>query len=226
MYNYNIIPNCQLQPFTYTCVLAGESPDLEQVEGEATSPSLNEVKSLEKMFDNLLDLTSEYLHKKEIEIHKIRRSLYVRHMSDTQTDSDYVAGHRQEIKETETVYDVFEILSANKCWDFLNPGLLNRIIEDHCCESQQIQDCRKEYMEKLQDFQKKTKVKRFAMVCHVPAYKFYEVVHKTQMDRKMDWDNATLEDMENWKQVMQGHTFFHNHMHAQVPRRKITRIPP
>ena len=176
------------------------------------------------MFDSLLDETSDYLHTKKIEIHKIRRSLYARHMSDNQIDSDYVAGHRQEIKETETVYDVFDILSANKCWDFLNPGLLNRIIEDHCCESEGIQCRKKEYLEKLQDFQKTTKVKRFATVCHVPNYKFYEVVHKTQMDRNVDWDDATLEDVENWKQEKQGYTFFHNHMCAQVPRKKINAL--
>ena len=180
-------------------------PDLSQVEGEATSRLLNEVESLEKEFNNLLDEASEYLEKKKVPIPKLRRSLFVRRASDTQTDNDLVAGLRHEIREADTVDDLFDILSTEKCWDFLNPGLLKRIINDHCSESQDIQDQKREYLEKLQQFRKATLARQFAKVCKVstPSPKFSEVV----FGMGKDWDSATLEDVKNLKQKLQGQGF-------------------
>ena len=123
------------------------------------------MKHLEKKFVGLLNAASDDLKKRKVPIPKIRRSLFVRRASDTQTDSDLVASLRREIGEADTVDNIFDILSAGKCWDFLNPGLLKRIIDDHCNESVDIRKLK--YLEKLQHFRKATKAREFAKVCNV-----------------------------------------------------------
>jgi len=103
------------------------------------------------------------------------------------------------------VDDLFEILSAGKCWDILNPGLLKRIIKGHCTESVDIQHQKEEYLEQLQQFRKKTKTWQFAKVCSVSTLspKFSEIV----FEMGIDWDNATLEDVENLKQKIRGQEY-------------------
>ena len=176
-----------------------------QVEGEAITQLRKKVKHMEKMFEDLLNAASDDLEERKVPIRKIRRSLYIRRASDTQTDIDLVAGHRHDIRQANTVDDLFEVLSAGKCWDFLNIGLLKRIIDDHCSESLGIQDQKREYLEKLQQFRKTTKARQFAKVCNVstPSPKFTEVV----FEMGKDWNNATLEDIENLNQKFQGQGF-------------------
>ena len=139
--------------------------------------------------------------KRKVPITKIRQSLFVRRASDTQTDCDLVAGHRHEIQEADVVDDLFDVLSAGKCWNFLNPGLLKRLIDDHCSESQGIQCQKKEYLKDLQQFRKTTTARQFAKVCKVStsSSKFSEVI----FEMGKDWDSATLEDLENLNQKLQ-----------------------
>ena len=187
------------------------------MEGDG-SQLLNEVESLEKEFNNLLDAASECLKEREVPIPKLRQSLFVRCASDTQTDFDLVAGFQHEIKEAKTMDDLFDILSTRKCWDFLNPGLLKRIIDDHCYEpqdiqcpeSQDIQYLKSKYLKKLQHFRKTTLARQFAKVCKVstPGPKFSEVL----FEMGKDWDNATLEDVENLKQTIHGQGYLNDHM--------------
>ena len=129
-------------------------PDLVQVEGENTSHLRQRVKDTEIDFEDLLSATTDDLEKRKVPIRKIRQSLFVRRASDTQTDSDLAADLQHEIRKADTVDDLFLILSAGKCWDFLNPGLLFRIVDDHCLESVDIQHQKKEYLKKLQHFRK------------------------------------------------------------------------
>ena len=175
----------------------------------AHSQLQKKVRELEREFENLLHAASDDLEERKVPVVKIRRSLFVHRASDTQTDTDLVAGHRHEIREADTVADLFDILSAGKCWDFLNPGLLMRIIDDHS-ESQGIQDQRREYLKELQQFQKATTVRQFAKVCNVSTLsrKFSEVV----FEMGKDWDNATLEDVENVKQEIRGEGYLSGHM--------------
>ena len=88
--------------------------DVGDVAREAISQLRQEVKHLEMNFEYLLQATSAYLEKKT-PIQTITRSLYVHRASDTETDIDLVAGHRHEIREADTVGDLFDILSAGKC---------------------------------------------------------------------------------------------------------------
>jgi len=179
-----------------------------EVERDAISQLREEVKYLETKFEDLLNATSDYLEKKKTPIQAIRKLLYIRRASDTETDVDLVAGYRSEIREADTVDDLFEILSAGKCWDFLNPGLLKRIINRHCTESLGIQHQKRKYLEKLQQFRKATTVRQFAKVCKMstPSPGFSEVV----FEMGKDWDNATLEDVENLKQELQGQGFLND----------------
>ena len=183
-------------------------PDPGQAEGEDTTQLRQKVKHLEKKFEDLLNAAGDDLKKRKVSIPKIRRSLFVRRASDM-TDIDLVAGHRHEIREADMVDDLFDILSAGKCWDFLNPGLLKRIIDDHCSESQGIQHQKNAYMEELQQFRKATKAREFAKIFPVPTQspKFSEVVF--EMDE--DWD-GTLEDVEKLKQEVRGQEFLRDHM--------------
>ena len=173
-------------------------PDVGEV--EPISQIRQELKHLETEFEELLTVTSKYLEK--ISTQAIRKSLYVRRPSDPETDVDLVAGHQHEIREADTVDDLFEILSAGKCWDCLNPWLLKRIVDDHCNESVEIQCQKAEYLDVLQQFRKRTKARQFAKVCRVSTLnpKFSEVV----FEMGIDWDNATLEDVENLKQKIHG----------------------
>ena len=173
-------------------------PDVGEV--EPISQIRQELKHLETEFEELLKITSKYLEK--IPTQAIRKSLYVRRPSDPETDVDLVAGHQHEIREADTVDDLFEILSAGKCWDCLNPGLLKRIVDDHCNESVEIQCQKAEYLDVLQQFRKRTKARQFAKVCRVSTLnpKFSEVV----FEMGIDWDNATLEDVESLKQKIHG----------------------
>ena len=183
--------------------------DVGDVAREAISQLRQEVKHLEMNFEDLLQATSAYLEKKT-PIQTIRRSLYVRRASDTETDIDLVAGHRHEIREADTVGDLFDVLSAGKCWDFMNPGLLKRIIDGHCTESLDIQHQKEEYVEQLQQFRKRTNARQFAKVCNVstPSPKFSEIV----FEMGIDWDNATLEDVENLKQEIRGQGYLSDHI--------------
>ena len=106
--------------------------------------------------------------------------------------------------------DLFVVLSGGKCWDFLNPGLLKRIIDDHCSESQSVQHQKNEYLEELQQFRKATTARQFAKVCNVSTLspKFSEVV----FEMGKDWNNATLEDVENLKQKINGEEYLKDHM--------------
>ena len=179
-------------------------PGLGQAEGEDITQLRQKVKRLEKKFEDLLNVAGDDLKKRKVSIPKIRRSLFVRCASDM-TDIDLVA----EIGEADMVDDLFDILSAGKCWDFLNPGLLKRIIDDHCSESQDIQHQKNEYTEELQQFRKATKAREFAKIFPVPTQspKLSEVVF--EMDE--DWD-GTLEDVEKLKQEMHGQEFLRDHM--------------
>ena len=180
-----------------------------EVEREAISQLRKEVKHLETKFEDLLKATSDYLEKKT-PIQTIRRSLYIRRASDTETDIDLVAGHRHEIREADTVDDLFESLSAGKCWDFMNPGLLKRITDDHCTESVDIQHQKDKYLEQLQQFRKRTNARQFAKVCNVStlSHKFSEVI----FEMGIDWDSATLEDVENLKQEIRGQGCLGDHI--------------
>ena len=143
-------------------------PDPGQVEGEEDTSQLRQtVKHLEKGFEGLLNAASDDLEERKVPVRRISQSLFVRRPSDHETDIDLVAGHRHEIREAETVDDLFVVLSIGKCWDFLNPGLLKRIIDDHCSESQGIQHQKREYLEKLQQFRKATLARQFAKICKV-----------------------------------------------------------
>ena len=183
-------------------------PDLVQVEGENTSHLRQRVKDMEIDFEDLLSATTDDLEKRKVPIiRKIRQSLFVHRASDTQTDSDLVVGLQHEIQKADTVDDLFLILSAGKCWDFLNPGLLFRIVDDHCLESVDIQHQKKEYLKKLQHFRKTTTSQQFAKVCKVSTLSpmFAKVVFEMG-------DNATLEDVENLKQAIRGQDYLCNHV--------------
>ena len=183
-------------------------PDLGQAEGEDITQLRQKVKHLEKKFEGLLNAASDDLEERKVPVRRISRSLFVRRASDQETDIDLVAGHRQEIREADTVDDLFAVLSVGKCWDFLNTGLLKRIIDDHCSESLRIQHQRSEYLEELQQFRKATTARQFAKVCNVstPSPKFSEVI----FEMGKDWDNATLEDVENLNQTLQGQGFLND----------------
>ena len=178
---------------------------LHQVQREVdTSQLRQQVKQMESKFEDLLNAASDDLERRKVPTRKISRSLFVRRASDTQTHIDRVAGHLHEIREADTVDHLFSVLSAGKCWDFLNPGLLNRIIDNHCTESV---DAKKfEYLEKLRQFRIATKARDFAKVCNASILhpKHSEVV----FEMGKTWDNATLEDVDNFKQKLQGQEFF------------------
>ena len=175
-------------------VLDITEPDVGEVESEAISQLRQEVKHLEMKFENLLNATSDYLKKKKIPIPAIRISLHVRHPSELETDIDLVADHQCVIREADTVDNLFDNLSAKRCWDFMNPGLLKNIIHYHCAESVDIQHQKEEYLEQLQQFRKRTEARQFAKICCVSTLspKFSQVLFKMGKD----WDSASLEDVE------------------------------
>ena len=162
------------------------------------------------MFEGIINAASDDLEERKVPVCRISRSLFVHHASDCETDINLVAGHQHEIREADTVDDLFVVLSAGKCWDFLNPGLLKRIIDDHCSELLGIQHQKNEYLEKLQQFWKATRARQFAKICKVSTLssKFSEVV----FEMGKDWDNATLEDVENLKQKIRGEGYLSDHM--------------
>ena len=174
---------------------------------EAPSQLQQQVTHLENKFEDLLNAACDDLEKRKVSIHKITRSLLVRRASET--NLDLVTGHRHEIKEANTVDNLFKILSDEKCWDFLNPGLLKRIIDRHCKESQVIQHQKREYLKELNQFRRETTARQFAKVCNVSTLspKFSEVIF--EMDE--DW-NGTLEDVEKLKQEVRGQEFLSHHI--------------
>ena len=183
--------------------------DVGQVEGEEDTSQLQQrVKNLEMKFKNLLDAASDDLNKRKIPVPKIRQSLFFHQASDTRRGYDLVAGHQHEIREAGVVDGLFDILSHGKCWDFLNPGLLKRIIDDHCSESQIIQHHKNEYYENLRQFRKATTARQFAKVYNMSTKspKFSEVV----FEMGKDWDNATLKDVENLNQKLHGQGFLND----------------
>lgn len=176
-------------------------PDLGQVEGEGTSKLRENVKILEKEFEDLAIATCVHLKKRQVPIHTVRESLG--RMSDTSGSIDDSQQH--EIQEANTVEGLFEVLSAKQCWDFLHPGLLKRIIDDFFSESSDIQHQKREYLEKLQAFRKTTTLQQFAKVCHMSSLhsKFPDVIFQ----EGQDWDNVTLESLN---QSLQGQEFLNN----------------
>ena len=182
-----------------------DAPEVFQVD---TSQLQQKVRKMEMKFEDLLNAACNDLEERKVPISKIRRSLFVPRATDTQTDSDCVAGHKHEIQKANTMDDLFVVLSAGKCWDFLNPGLLKRIVDDHCTELVDVQ--KSKYLEELQQFRKATKAREFAKVCNVSTLspKFSEVV----FEMGVDWDNATLEDVENLKQKIHGERYLNDHM--------------
>lgn len=107
-----------------------------------------------------------------------------------------------------TVEDLFETLSSEKCWSYLNTKLLERIITNHCSES--VDAHKVEYLEKLQHFRKTTTARLFAKVNQESNLlaNFYEVV----FEMEKDWDNATLEDVESLNREFQEQGFLRDHM--------------
>lgn len=184
-------------------------PDGDQIEGEEDTSQLKQkVKHLERKFEDLLNAASDDLEKRGVSVRKIRRSLRVRRATDV-TDIEDVAGHQEKIQNANTVDDLFDVLSLAECWSFLNTGLLERIIDDHCMKSQGIQHQKKEYLKKLQTFRKETRAKQFAKVCNASNQNlnFSEVVFKM----KEGW-NGTLEDVENVRRKVLGQEFLHGHV--------------
>ena len=185
-----------------------DDPKVHEV-GEDNSELQQKVEDVEKKFEDLLNAACGDLEKRKVPIRQIRESLYVCRATDTQTDTNHDTGHQCKIQEANTVEHLFEVLSSAEYWSFLNPGLLMRIIDDHCSESQGIQHRKREYLEKLQEFRKAITARQFANVCNVSTLspKSFEVIF--EMDS--GWD-GTLEDVENLKQTVCEQEFLHGHM--------------
>lgn len=168
-------------------------PDLGQLEVEATFQLRQNVKIMEKKFEDLVIAAYRHLEKRQVPVHKIRQS--PGHVSNLRRIS-----HQQEIQEAGTVADLFEVLTIRRCWlDFLNPRLLKTIIECHFSESSDIQYRKREYLEELQVFRKATTARQFAKGCNVSILhpKFSEAIIQLG-------DNATLEDLENFEPKASG----------------------
>ena len=166
---------------------------LNQEEDDVTEKKKKELVHLDETFLGLLDASRDDLNKNRITPKRIRRKLFVRRASDTKTNSSLVASLHHKIKEVETVDEIFELFSAEQCWSALNSGLLERIINDHCSESVEVQKRKKDFLKEQQAFRRNTKLRQFAKISNdiTVGSAFSEIV----FEMEDGWD-GTLEDAE------------------------------
>ena len=168
-----------------------------------------ELVHLDETFLGLLDASRDDLNKNRITPKRIRQKLFVRRVSDTKTNSSLVASLRHKIKEVETVDEMFEIFSTEQCWSALNSGVLERIINDHCSESIEVQRLKKDFLKEQQAFRRNTKLRQFAKISNdvTVGSAFSEIV----FEMKDGWD-GTLEDAEMIRHRLIREDFAAEHM--------------
>ena len=164
---------------------------LNQEEDDVTVQKEKELVHLDDKFLGLLDASRDDLNENRITPKRIRQKLFVRRASDTKTNSSLVASFRHKIKKAETVDDIFEIFSAEQCWSALNSGVLERIINDHCSESVEVQKLKKDFLKEQQAFRRNTKLRQFAKISNdvTVGSAFSEIV----MEMEEGWDGTLAE---------------------------------
>ena len=101
----------QQPPKQFGGALEVSQPQLE--EEESTSQLRQKVSHLEIKFEDLLNAASDDLKKRKVPIPQIRRSLFLRRVSDM-IDVGLVAGLRHEIQEVDMVDDL--LMHITTCW--------------------------------------------------------------------------------------------------------------
>ena len=155
-----------------------------------------EIQSMEKKFEELVEIIEESFLQRGVSVVKIRRSMKHMRTSLKLQLGDFFQDHTSLLFKADTVEEMFNLLSL--FWDYLNPGLFVFIVGRFGSPSDV--DLVRMYSEELEVFRKTVKVGEFvranrteSIACH---HYFYKKIITIMGD---DWEKETLQDVEDYK---------------------------
>lgn len=152
----------------------------------------DEIHELERLFNELVDKAARM---EKIDLFGLKLCIIQLPMSLKYPQLKLLSGKLSDILKAESVLEVFCVLA--KCWDFLNCGLLNHIIDKF--GSQNIKDEMAKYQEKLKDFRCRTTLRDYiGKWTHRVTRYFSEV----KMEVTEEWLDRTLEDVEQFRREL------------------------
>ena len=154
-----------------------------------------EVNELEKMFDTIALLAMRDMRTNNVDVTTLRYTLIHLPCNLKEEHHFFVKKIKAELKKSQTIDEIFCI--AGEHWDFLNYSLLDRIISRHC--SSAVRKAMDKYVKQICNFRKKTLLKDFSKVYKRRPKKYDDELRALVTMHKIDWDKATLEDAETFR---------------------------
>ena len=157
-----------------------------------------DIKQLEKTFDAVALHAQDDMMKNNVKVQELRYSV-VRLPGDLKSEHHFfVKEAKAELRKAESVDDIF--LVTGDYWDFLNYSLLEHLVDRHA--SEEVKKEMAEYVEQVKVFRRDTPLQLFSKVYKRKPRKVDEKFRKMVTEHKMDWDTATLEDVERFRNDM------------------------
>ena len=154
-----------------------------------------EVKQLEKTFDEIILRAQKDIMRNKIEILDLRHSI-IRLPGDLKSEHKFFVDEvKAELKKAESIEDIFLIL--DDYWDYLNYSLLEHIVDRHV-SSDEVKKEMAEYGKEISSFRMKTRLNIFYHV-HKRRPKVDEKFRNAVTKHVIDWFTATLEDVEKFR---------------------------
>ena len=153
-----------------------------------------EIESIEKKFEVLVENIEESFLQRGVSVVKIRRSMKHMRTSLKLQLGEYFQDLTPQLFKANSVDEMFSLLSFS--WDYLNPGLFIFIVGRF--GSQSDVDLVKIYSKELKVFRSKVKVGEFvrarteSITCH---HHFYKKIITIMRD---DWEKKNLQDVEDY----------------------------
>ena len=153
-----------------------------------------EVTQLKKSYIDILEAAAKEMSA-NVPVRKLRLSLISLPPEVKKECPKFVKEARADFKQVELVDDVFDVIGEHS--DYLRYSLLNHAIDLY--GSAELKQEMEDYVTKMKAFRKETRLAIFSEVCEdrseIINGKFSTIVSK----HKMDWNTATLEDVEKFR---------------------------
>ena len=164
------------------------------------------IAQLENKFNALVNSTADDLNTRKIDLVTVKRALFKPLLFDTNTDTQPpLDDNFTEITDVKSTESLFMLCSYKKIWNVLNPGLLQRVVNQ--CGSNAVQEEMKQFMDELCQLRKGTRLKEFSEVVGMPSVSDDDSIVNYRMSK--EWEERTLEDAEilkrqhAWKEILQ-----------------------
>ena len=164
------------------------------------------IAQLENKFNTLVNSTADDLNTHKVDLVIVKRALFMPLLFDTNTDTQpSLDDHFTEIDKVKSIESLLMLCSCKKIWNVLNPGLLQKVVNQ--CGSNTVQEEMKRFMDELRQLRKGTRLKEFAAVVGMPSASVDGSIVTYKMSK--EWEERTLEDVEILKRQHARNEIFH-----------------